>query len=111
MSMKAARTEPIVSRTPRPRALAVVDIGIAVLASLISLFFMFYLIYQADLFINQALGVTLKILAVIGWFGGTAMFVLFATRDRYALYWPLIGIAAMFGFYYLVFFIASQLVA
>jgi transposase len=52
-----------------------------------------------------------KILSVLSWFAGTALFIYFEVRGRFAFYWPLLGILAMFAFYYLVLFIASRVAA
>ena len=96
----------------RPRPLVIVDIAVAILLSLVGLIFMLALAsFYADQFIVPAFGILTKILAVVSWFAGTALFIYFEVRGRYAFYWPLVGIVAMFAFYYLVFFIASRVAA
>ncbi len=96
----------------RPRALVILDIVVAIAVSLVGLIFMLALAsFYADQFIVPVFGILTKILAVASWFAGTAMFILFEVRGRYAFYWPLVGILSMFAFYYLVLFIASRVAA
>ncbi|MES2094003.1 MAG: hypothetical protein V4531_09355 [Actinomycetota bacterium] len=98
--------------TTRPRPLVILDIVVAILISLVGLIFMLALAgFYADQFVLPVFGILTKILAVVSWFAGTAMFILFEVRGRFAFYWPLIGIVAMFAFYYLVLFIASRVAA
>ncbi len=90
----------------------ILDIVVAILISLVGLIFMLALAgFYADQFVLPVFGILTKILAVVSWFAGTAMFILFEVRGRFAFYWPLIGIVAMFAFYYLVLFIASRVAA
>lgn len=96
----------------RPRPVVILDIVVAVLTSLVGLIFMLALAsFYADQFIIPVFGILTKFLSVLSWFAGTALFILFEVRGRYAFYWPLIGIVAMFAFYYLVLFIASRVAA
>lgn len=90
----------------------ILDIVVAVIISLVGLIFMLALAsFYADQFIVPVFGIVTKILAVVSWFAGTALFIFFEVRGRYAFYWPIVGIVAMFGFYYLVLFIASRVAA
>lgn len=96
----------------RPRPLVILDIVVAILISLVGLIFMLALAsFYADQFIVPVFAVLTKILSVLSWFAGTALFIYFEVRGRYAFYWPLLGILAMFAFYYLVLFIASRVAA
>ncbi|MFM9919856.1 hypothetical protein [Lacisediminihabitans sp. H27-G8] len=96
----------------RPRAIVILDIVVAIAFSLVGLIFMLALAsYYADQFLLPVFGIFTKILAVGSWFAGTALFILFEVRGRWAFYWPLVGIVAMFAFYYLVLFIASRVAA
>ncbi len=96
----------------RPRPVAIIDVVIAIVISLVGLIFMLALAgFYADQFVVPVFGILTKILSVVSWFAGTAMFILFEVRGRYAFYWPLVGIAAMFASYYLVLFIASRVAA
>jgi len=99
------------SRT-RPRPVVILDIVVAIAFSLVGLIFMLALAsFYADQFIVPVFGILTKILSVLSWFAGTALFILFEVRGRYAFYWPLIGIVSMFAFYYLVLFVASRVTA
>ncbi len=90
----------------------ILDIVVAIAFSLVGLIFMLALAsYYADQFLLPVFGIFTKILAVGSWFAGTALFILFEVRGRWAFYWPLVGIVAMFAFYYLVLFIASRVAA
>ena len=96
----------------RPRPLVILDIVVAILISLVGLIFMLALAsFYADQFIVPVFAVLTKILSVLSWFAGTALFIYFEVRGRYAFYWPLLGILAMFAFYYLVLFVASRVTA
>jgi hypothetical protein len=96
----------------RPRPLVILDIVVAILISLVGLIFMLALAsFYADQFIVPVFAVLTKILSVLSWFAGTALFIYFEVRGRFAFYWPLLGILAMFAFYYLVLFIASRVAA
>ncbi|CAN5164220.1 hypothetical protein BH09ACT2_BH09ACT2_15470 [soil metagenome] len=90
----------------------ILDIAIAIVFSLVGLIFMLALAsFYADQFLLPVFGIFTKILAVGSWFAGTALFIFFEVRGRWAFYWPLVGIVAMFAFYYLVLFIASRVAA
>ncbi len=90
----------------------ILDIVVAILISLVGLIFMLALAgFYANQFILPVFGILTKILAVGSWFAGTALFIFFEVRGRFAFYWPLVGIVAMFAFYYLVLFIASRFAA
>jgi|GEM_PF-1414311 len=92
----------------RPRALVFLDILVAIVISLVGLIFMLALAsFYANQFVVPVFGILTKILSVASWFAGTAMFIFYEVRGRYAFYWPLVGILSMFAFYYLVLFIAS----
>ena len=109
MTTKTPNHPAATPRRRRPRPVVVVDIIVAILISLVGLIFMLALAsFYADQFVVPVFGIATKILSVLSWFAGTAMFILFEVRGRYAFYWPLIGIVAMFTFYYLVLFIASR---
>jgi hypothetical protein len=109
MTTKAPNPLAAATGRTRPRPVVILDIVVAILVSLVGLIFMLALAsFYADQFIVPVFGVLTKILAVVSWFAGTALFIFFEVRGRYAFYWPLIGIAAMFAFYYVVLFIASR---
>lgn len=87
----------------------ILDIAIAIVFSLVGLIFMLALAsFYADQFVVPVFGILTKVLSVLSWFAGTALFIFFEVRGRWAFYWPLVGIMAMFAFYYLVLFIASR---
>ena len=90
----------------------ILDIAVAIVSSLVGLIFMLALAsFYADQFVVPIFGIVTKVLSVASWFAGTALFILYEVRGRCAFYWPLIGIVAMFAFYYLVLFIASRVAA
>lgn len=108
MTTKTPSVSPPVRGRLRPGPVAILDLIAAILLSFVGLIFMFTLAsFYADQFVLPVWGVLVKVLSVVSWFGGTALFILFAVRRRFSFYWPIIGIVAMFAFYYLVLFIAS----
>jgi len=112
MTTKTPNPPSAMSGRIRPRPLVILDIAVAILISLVGLIFMLALAsFYADQFVMPVFGILTKVLSVASWFVGTALFILFEVRGRYAFYWPLVGIFAMFAFYYLVLFIASRVAA
>lgn len=107
MTTKTRSVSPADGRRKRPRTLIIADVVAAALLTLVSVIFMLFLIQQAHRF-PGVFGPILIVLSVLSWFGGTSMFVLFFSRKRYGFYWTVIGIIAMFGFYYLIFFLAVK---
>ncbi|HEY0260482.1 MAG TPA: hypothetical protein VGC18_11605 [Lacisediminihabitans sp.] len=97
--------------TGRNRALGYLDVVVGVILTLISGLFLLIMFGEGDRFINPVFGNLVKVLAVVGWFGGTAMFIWFASLRRYSFYWPIAGIVAMFFFYYVILFIASRTIS
>jgi hypothetical protein len=91
--MKPGSAPPVHSNGRRNRGLVILDPVAAVLLAFISGSFMFFLIDQGTVLL-QPFGVPLMILAVVSWFAGTAMFILFAVRRRVSFYWPVVGIIA-----------------
>ncbi|MHC5796787.1 hypothetical protein ACVXZ4_11570 [Lacisediminihabitans sp. FW035] len=112
MTTKTPNPPSAVTGRIRPRPLVILDIAVAIVLSLVGLIFMLALAgFYADQFVLPVFGILTKILAVLSWFAGTALFIFFEVRGRWAFYWPLVGIVAMFAFYYLVLFIASRVAA
>ncbi len=71
--------------TLRPRPVVALDLTASILVSFVGLIFMFTLAsFYADQFVLPLWGVLVKVLAVVSWFGGTALFILFAVRRRYS---------------------------
>lgn len=98
----------------RCRVFRIIDIVASALISLVGLLLMLILItlpgFIDSLFV-QPFNAVVKILTVVGWFGGTAMFILFATRRRVTFYWPIVGIFAILLFFNLLAFIEGQVLA
>ncbi|WP_185203375.1 hypothetical protein [Glaciihabitans sp. INWT7] len=112
MTTKTPNIPAAASGRSRPRPAVILDIIVAIAFSLVGLIFMLALAsFYADQFLLPVFGIFTKILAVGSWFAGTALFIFFEVRGRWAFYWPLVGIVAMFAFYYLVLFIASRVAA
>jgi hypothetical protein len=109
MTMKPGSAPPAATKAPRNQVIVILDLVAAIALTFVGGSFMFFLIAQGTVFL-QPFGVILMILSVASWFGGTAMFILFAVRRRVSFYWPVVGIAMMFAFFYLLVFIATRVV-
>jgi hypothetical protein len=77
------------------QGLGVVDLVASVAITLISASFAAYLIAQSGSF--RPFGPLLVLLSVVSWLAATALVVVFRVRGRLSFYWPVVGIAAMFG--------------
>lgn len=56
-------------------------------------------------------GILLVVLSTVAWLVGAVMLVVFAVRRRVSFYWSIIGIALVFGSWYLVLAIAASAAA
>ncbi len=109
MTTKRPHTDSIADGPPRPRALRVADIVVGVTLALVGLLLgLILLAVLVDAYFIQPYNAIVKVLIVLGWFAGSALFILFATRKRLSFYWPFLGIVAMFAFFYLLAFIEGQ---
>jgi hypothetical protein len=110
MTTNGAGGDSATGRRPRSRALAIADTVVGVVLALLGLLMMLILLSVfVDASFVQPYDAIVKVLIVLGWFGGSALFILFATRRRLSFYWPLVGIVAMFVFFYLLAFVEGRL--
>jgi hypothetical protein len=87
------------------RQLGTLDLIASVILTLIGASFVLYLIAQSASF--PPFGGLLVALSVFSWIGGTATFIVFTVRKLVSFYWPVVGIALMFAFFYLLVFVAT----
>jgi hypothetical protein len=109
MTTKRPGIQAIAGSPQRHRAVRIADVVVgAILAGVGLLLMLILLAVLVDAYFVQPFNAIVKVLIVLGWFGGTAVFILFATRRRLSFYWPVVGVVAMFAFFYLLAFIEGQ---
>jgi drug/metabolite transporter (DMT)-like permease len=84
-------------RRQRNRALATIDIVVGIVLLLVGAYNLFTQLALQFAAPNEGLGVPLKVLSVISWAIGLIGFGFFVSRRRVAFYWPIIGLALLYG--------------
>jgi len=112
MTTKTPANDVPASTRTASRTIRIIDIVVSVMVSFFGLLLMLVLLASfVDSYFVQPFSTIVKILIVVSWFGGTAMFIVFATRQRLSFYWPVIGLVAIFVFFNLLAFIELRALA